>query len=223
MRGGSGAGRPVASLMRVYQRVVPVAVRRLIGFDSKGIVSLGLWVTGRRHGVPRGAVALTYSKTQTALLATFLALSVAELVAVELLLRALGVAVAVRTPLLILDAYGVLIGVTVIAGCVTRPHVVTTDEIRIRYGVFFDLRVPRTRIASVRRVREYGERGAVRVADGVAVVAVAGQTSILLELDGPVGVVRPFGRPAEVTRVRFHADDPDTAIAVLRGEVAAVR
>ncbi|HEY3501629.1 MAG TPA: hypothetical protein VGN37_02445 [Actinocatenispora sp.] len=199
------------------RRAVPLPVRRLVGFEAKGTASIALWLTGRRHGVPPGAVAVGYSKAQTALQVTFLVLSVAELVAMELLLRTFGAPSGVRVPLLVVDAYGVVIGLAVVAGCVTRPHVVSAEEVRVRYGAFFDLRVPRARVVAVRRVRNLNEHGTVRVADGTLVVAVAAQTNIALELAAPVPVVRPLGRRAEATRIRFWADDPDAALAALRG------
>jgi hypothetical protein len=211
----------VATLAAVYRRAVPLPVRRLVGFDAKGTASLALWLTGRRHGVPRGAVAVGYATAQTALQVTFLVLSVAELVAVELLLRSFGAPAAARAALLVVDAYGVLIGLSVVAGCVTRPHVVSADEVRVRYGAFFDLRVPRARVVAARRTRNLNERGTVRVADGTLVVAVAAQTNVALELDAPVPVVRPLGRRAAASRIRFYADDPDAALAALSAPVAA--
>lgn len=201
---------------RAAVRRVPLPVRRLAGFEAKGMASLALWLTGRRHGVPPGAVAVGYAKAQTALQVTFLVLSVAELVAVELLLRTFGAPGGVRVALLVVDAYGVLVGLAVVAGCVTRPHVVSAAAVRLRYGAFFDLRVPRARIVAARRVRNLNERGTVRVADGTLVVAVAAQTNVALELTAPVPVVRPLGRRAETTRIRFWADDPDAALAALR-------
>jgi hypothetical protein len=200
---------------------VPAPVRRIIGFDLKGMVSLVLWVTRRRHGVPPGATAVPYSAAQTPLMLVFLGVMVVELVVVEIVLRALHVPAAVRGPILLLDGYTVLIALAIIAAGVTRPHVISADEIRIRYGAFFDLRVPRELVAEVRRVRNYNEKGMVSTGDGWLAVAVAAQTNLLLELAEPVLAVRPLGRRVQVRTVRFFADDPTAAIDALRGSTMA--
>ena len=125
-----------------------------------------------------------------------------ELVAVEVLLRAIGASVGLRTVILVIDAYSILIVLAVIAACITRPHVVSATEVRVRYGAFFDLRIPGDQIASVRQVRNYNENGAIKVEDDRLAVAVSSSTNLILELTEPITAVRPLGRHAEA------ADDP---------------
>lgn len=196
-----------------------VVTRRVLGFDVAGVVSLVLWASRRRHGVPRGATAVTYARAQTPTMALFLFVMVVELVLADVLLRALHAPESVRVPVLLVDAYGVLIGLAAMAAGVTRPHVVTDDEVRVRWGAFLDVRLPRDRVVHVQRVRSFDESGHVRVDGDTLVAAVAAQTNVVLELDGPVTVVRPLGRRAEVRRVRCFADDPDLALRALRNSV----
>ncbi|MEV1242100.1 hypothetical protein ACIBO2_51195 [Nonomuraea sp. NPDC050022] len=210
-----GADRRTA-LRAAYGRLVPDQVRRIMGFDVKGMVSLVLWVARRRHGVPYGATALSYSRAQTTTMMIFLFAMVVELIVAEILLRAFGAPVGLRTVFLVADAYTVLIVLAAIAACVTRPHVVSADEVRIRYGAFFDLRVPRERIAQVRQVRDFNENGTIKVEGDRLVVAVASQTNLILELTEPIIAVRPLGRRAEARVIRFFADDPGAAIHALR-------
>ncbi|MEV0349598.1 hypothetical protein AB0H88_27820 [Nonomuraea sp. NPDC050680] len=210
-----GADRRTA-LRAAYGRLVPDQVRRIMGFDVKGMVSLALWVARRRHGVPYGATALSYSRAQTTTMMIFLFAMVVELIVAEILLRAFGAPVGLRTVVLVADAYTVLIVLAAIAACVTRPHVVSADEVRIRYGAFFDLRVPRERIVQVRHVRNFNENGTIKVEGDRLVVAVASQTNLILELTEPISAVRPLGRRAEARVIRFFADDPSAAIHVLR-------
>lgn len=148
-----------AALRAAYARMVPEPVRRIMGFDVKGMASLVRWVARRRHGVPPGATAVPYSGAQTATMLMFVVVLVLEPAVIEVLLRAVGAPVALRAALLAVAAYTIVGLLGVVAGCVTRPHVVTDDEVRIRYGVFFDLRIPRDHIAEVRRVRNYTEGG----------------------------------------------------------------
>ncbi|GAA3683467.1 hypothetical protein GCM10022224_055050 [Nonomuraea antimicrobica] len=106
-------------------QLVPDQVRRLVGFDVNGMVSLALWVARRHHGVPYGTTAISYSRAQTSAMMIFVFAMVVELVVAEILLRALGAPVGLRTVILVADAYSVLIVLTVIAACITRPHVVS--------------------------------------------------------------------------------------------------
>ncbi|GGO60577.1 hypothetical protein [Nonomuraea cavernae] len=211
----TGANRRTA-LRTACRRLVPEQVRRIVGFDLKGMVSLALWVARRRDGVPDGATAVSYSRAQTSTMTIFLGAMVVELVGAEILLRAFGAPAGLRTVILVVDAYTVLIVLAVITACVTRPHVVSADEVRIRYGAFFDLRVPRERIAQVRHVHNFNENGTVRVEDDRLAVAVASQTNLIIELTEPITAVRPLGRRAEARVIRFFADDPRAALHALR-------
>lgn len=156
--------RPVRA---AYERLVPVQVRRIMGFDLKGTASLALWAA-RRRDVPPGAVAVGYSREQSTTMLMFLFAMVVEPVGLEFLLRALDRPDAVRVTVFVVDLYSVLIVLTVIAACTTRPHFVSPDELRLRYGVFFELSVPRGLITSVRVSRNYDETGLVARADDPA-------------------------------------------------------
>lgn len=200
----------------VYARLVPEQVRRIMGFDVKGMVSLVLWGARRQHGVPPGATALSYSKAQTPTMLLFLFAMVAELVAAEVVLRAIGAPVGLRMVVLLIDGYSILIVLAIMAACVTRPHVVSAAEVRVRYGAFFDLRIPRDLIVSVRRVRNMNESGMISMDGEELAIVVSAQTNLVIELAEPVTAVRPLGRRALARSIRLFADDPGTAVAALR-------
>ncbi|GAB3855706.1 hypothetical protein ACFPIJ_59455 [Dactylosporangium cerinum] len=204
-----------AAARAAYEHLVPVQVRRIMGFDAKGMVSLALWLARRRHGVPPGAVPVPYFGAQAPALVVFLGAMVVELIVIEIVLRSVGAPVAVRAVLIVLDAYSILLALAIIAACVTRPHVVSAAEVRIRSGAFFDLRIPRERVAAVRRIRGYTEKGTIRVDGDTLTVAVSSQANLLLELTGPVTAVRPLGAICEVRTVRCFADDPAAALEAL--------
>ena len=207
---------PRAALRATVRRVVPEPVRRLIGIELKNVGSLVMWLSGCRHEIPPHATPIPYSRAQTSLLTMFLVVLVIEPAVLELLLWAVGVPASVRLALLALGVYAVLTLLAVIAGGVTRPHVVTHDGLRIRYGTFFDLRVPRKLIADVRLVTRYDEDATVKVEDECLAVAVAAQTNVVIELTEPVTVVRPLGRRATARTIHFFADDPRAAVRTLR-------
>ncbi|MEV1167966.1 hypothetical protein [Nonomuraea sp. NPDC049784] len=192
------------------------AVLRILGFELKGLAAVGQWMVRHRHGVPEGAVVATYTKAQTFMLSLMLFAMAVETVVVDLLLVALGVPAWVRFGALFADVYGLLFGVMLAAACVTRPHVITSSELRIRYGVYLDLRVPVDRIAAVRTTRNYNESSMVSIKDGRLGVAVSSQTNVTIELTEPISFVRPFGGRAEATSIRFFADQPEAVLAALR-------
>ncbi|MFB4272589.1 hypothetical protein [Nonomuraea sp. GTA35] len=200
--------------------MVRVALR-LLGFELKGLAAIGLWVLRRRHGVPPGATAVPYAKEQAFVLTLFSFAMAVETVVIDLLLVALDVPAWLRFGVLIADLYGLLYVATTAAACATRPHVVTRDELLIRYGAYFELRVPRDLVTAVRAGGSYNEDSMVTVKDGRLTVAVSSRVNVAIELAEPLTVVRPLGRRAEVTSIRFFADSPDAVLAALRsGETA---
>ncbi|MCF6468850.1 hypothetical protein FAF44_10675 [Nonomuraea sp. MG754425] len=197
------------------------AVLRIVGFEVKGLAAIGLWVVRRKHGVPRGAVVVSYAKEQAFMLTLMLFAMAVETVVVDLLLVALDVPAWLRYGVLIADLYGLLFGAMLAASCATRPHVVTRDALRIRYGAYFDLHIPRDLVTAVRTSRTFNEDGMVSVKDGRLSVAVSSRTNLTVELAEPVTVVRPLGGRAEVRSIRFFADAPEAMLAALRPEQAA--
>jgi hypothetical protein len=210
-----GADRRAAVRATVGQ-LVPVQVRRLMEFETKGMASLFLWVARRRDGVPPGATAVAYAREQTTMIVLLLFVMIVETVGLEILLQAFDVPLGIRMVVLVLDLYSILFALTFGAACVVRPHVVSAGELRVRFGVFFDLRIPREVISSVRLSRNYNESGMIAVADGRLGVVVSSQTNVIVELTEPITVVRPLGGRTQVSRVRFFADNPDAALRALR-------
>ncbi|RBQ15658.1 hypothetical protein DP939_33755 [Spongiactinospora rosea] len=207
---------PRAALAGAFATLVPVQVRRLLLIELRGMAGLGLWLARRRHGVPRGGVAVLYAREQATMTLIMLLAMVIETVALDVLLTAMDVPTGLRIAVLVLDVYGILYGLMFAAACATRPHVITPTELRIRYGVYFDLRIPRELITSVRSSRNLNEKGMIGLADGRLGVAVSSQTNITVELAEPVTITRPLGAQAEARVIRFFADHPATALRALR-------
>jgi hypothetical protein len=214
--GRRGGADRRAAFWATAGQLVPEQVRRIMAFDLKGMISLFLWVTRRREGVAPDATAVPYSGGQTATMTLFLFAMVVELVGAEVLLRALGAPVGLSIVILVANLYSIVFVLAVIAACITRPHVISADELRIRYGVFFDLRVHRDQIASVRLVRNFNESGVIKLEDARLSVAVSSQTNMMIELTQPVTVVRPLGRRAQARTIRFFADTPRAALDMLQ-------
>lgn len=200
-------------------RIVRV-VRRLVIFDLKGTHSLLLWAARRRNGVPPGGTALAYAREQRPTMMLWLGAMAVETGCLDILLRGVHAPERLRYAILVVDLYGLLIGLAVVAACITRPHVVTAGELRIRYGAFFDLRLPRDRIVAVRHAANRNESGMVKVAGERLAVAVSAQTNLVVELAEPVTVVRPLGGTVQARVVCFFADSPEAARDALQPALA---
>ncbi|SCD33462.1 hypothetical protein GA0115253_100061, partial [Streptomyces sp. Termitarium-T10T-6] len=190
--------------LAVVRAAVPVALRRLIVHEFRALHSLGLWSARRRHRIPEGARPFSYTEPQTGIMWAFLFVSVVETVVLALVIPW----PLVHAIVLVVDVYGIVIVLALHAAAVTRPHLVEADgSLRLRYGALFDLRVPADAIASARVERRFPDGGPVRVdEDGTLDLAVGSQTTVTVELTGPVEFVRPLGRRGSARTLRFHAD-----------------
>lgn len=195
-------------------------IRRVLGFELRGLVSLYLWATRRRHGVPAGSVPLPYASAQTTTLLMFLCALLIETIGVEALLWANDAPGWLRALVLTTDVYTILYVLALIGAGVTRPHVLSDDELRVRQGVYFDLRVPRTLVAGVRKSTNYNETGSITVTDGRLAVAVSSQTNVIVTLNEPVTATRPLGGKAQVREIRFYTDSPHAILALARPAAA---
>ncbi|CAL9438406.1 hypothetical protein [Streptomyces sp. enrichment culture] len=179
----------------------------LVRHELRLLVSLWLWAARRTEGAVAGGSVFGYARGQGAMMAGFAFVCVVESLTMSVLLRDWP---AVHHVVLVLDVYTVVIVVGLHAASVVRPHVLdpAAGTLRIRRAVHVDVRIPLERIASVRReLRATHER-----ADGELDLAVGSQTSVTVELAGPVAHVSFFGRRREVRVVRCHADDPGALV-----------
>ncbi|WP_084771059.1 hypothetical protein [Streptomyces sp. MOE7] len=206
-------------------------LRRLARHEGRWMASLARWVTRRRDGTAPGERALPYAAAQAALVYGLTFVCAVETAGVHVLLG--GVPVA-RAVLLVVDVYTVLMLLGFQAAAVTRPHVLGAEVLRLREGARTEVRIPVERIVSVRYDLRFTKeparkpakgRGVPADADGepdgggVAELAVGGQTSVTVELAGPVEVERLLGRCERVRTVRFHADDARGAVAAVRARM----
>ncbi|TYB57588.1 hypothetical protein FXF51_39510 [Nonomuraea sp. PA05] len=206
---------PWDALRTVADALVPLQVRMLMRAERRNLASFALWVSRRQDGVPPGGIAVAYARNQRPLLLMLLFAVVVQAVALEWMLAVSDAEAGLRAIVMAADVYQLLFVLALGAASATRPHVVTADELRVRYGAYFDLRVPRELIASVKASRNYDARRAIEVADGRLTLGVDAQTNLIVHLTEPIAITRPLGRRAHVTTIRFYADDPASALRVL--------
>jgi hypothetical protein len=210
----TGMLRTVASgAATAVRRAVPAPVRRLVRHELVLWISLLRWVARRPQGVGKNDTAVAYAGGQSAVFYIWLFVSVVETVALAYL---------IPWPLLdaivlIVDLWGVWFILALHASCVVRPHVAAADgSLRLRYGALVDIRVPADRIASARVDRRFPDGHLLQVReDGSADLVVGSLTNVTVALTEPVTFLRPLGKPASATTLRFYADDPRAAIAAL--------
>ncbi|MGW2150567.1 hypothetical protein ACWCOT_40095 [Nonomuraea bangladeshensis] len=209
---------PRDALRTVADALVPLPARMLMRAERRNLASFALWVRRRQDGVPPDGVALAYAKNQRPLLLMLLFAVAVQAVALEWMLAASDASADLRAIVMVADVYQLLFVLALGAASATRPHVVTAEELRIRYGAYFDVRVPRELIASVKISRNYDARGVIAVADGHLTVGVDAQTNLIVNLTAPITVTRPLGRREHITTIRFYADDPGSALRSLTGD-----
>ncbi|MFI1582918.1 hypothetical protein [Embleya sp. NPDC020630] len=198
------------------REIVPTPARRVVSFDAKGVQSLWLLCLRRKHGIPPDAVTVPYAREPMPMMLLWVFVLTVDAVATEVVLRGVGAPPILRRAFLVVDVYSIFTAVAVAATWVTRPHVVTADELRLRSGAFFDLRIPRHTVASVRLARCFNESSAIAVAGDRLGVCVASQSNVVVELSEPVRYTRPLGRRGEARTIRFFTDTPEAAVAALR-------
>ncbi len=190
------------------------------------------------HGVGPGDTAAGYAAAQAGIMWVMLFVSVLETVVLALIVPW----PLVHAVLLVIGLWGIFFVAGHQAACAVRPHVVGADgSLRIRHGALVDIRVPAEHIAAARVGTHWVGGGLLQIDDGpdggtgdrtgdaagertdgrtdrdggTAVLAVAGQVAVTVELTAPVPFVRPLGRPARARVLRFWADDPRALVAAL--------
>ncbi len=100
------------------------------------------------------------------------------------------------------------------AGTVVRPHVISSHEVRVRYSSFYDVRIPRENIVSLRHSKEsHDPAKATAFRDGTWLSHDNScETDLVAELREPITVTRPLGKTETVRVVKFTADDPKAAV-----------
>ncbi|MEU0402396.1 hypothetical protein ABZ318_19580 [Streptomyces sp. NPDC006197] len=185
----------------VAAELVPGPALRLIGHELRLLASLGRWIARRPHGVAGADGVFPHGRDQAALMYGFAFVCVVETVGMSYLLAEWPFVHAV---FLVLDVYTVLFVLGLHAASVTRPHTLAGNVLRLRQGAHVDVSVPLDRISAVRRELCFSHEKA----EGELNLAVGSQTSVTIELTGPVDAPRLLGTPRPVHTLRVHADDP---------------
>ncbi|TNM50244.1 hypothetical protein FHP29_00485 [Nocardioides albidus] len=206
-------------------------LRRLPGLAWEALLtelalyrSLARWIA-RRPDVPASATPIGYAQLVGPMLWLWIFGSATEAVVVELLLRQTdaGWAEAIRLPLLVLGIWGVLWMLGMMAAYRVRPHLLTTERLRIRNSARIFVDVPLDAVASIRTAEHElpGIVRAVHLEDALLLVGVSSRTNLELVFTAPTALRTSKGETT-VERVGLWVDDPRAVAAQLRTKLTGM-
>jgi hypothetical protein len=193
--------------------------RRAAMMELHGYQSIYRFVS-RRPKVPAGGVGFSYHKPVLPILIVFVVVSALEMVVVDLIVRRWPY---VRISILILSIWGIIYMLGLLFGMLVRPHAITTDGIRVRYGSEIDLPIAWEAIKSVtrrKRVNNDKQPKMTRDDNGEASLhmRIQNETNLEIRLNRPISLRLPHGIET-VSSVNLYADDPKAFVDEVRNHV----
>lgn len=185
--------------------------------------SLGRWIA-RRPDVPSEVTPIGYAQLVAPMLWLWIFGSATEVIVVEVLLRQIDTAWAggIRILMLVIGIWGVMWMLGLMAAYRVRPHLLTSDLLRIRNSARTWVDVALADVASS-QTKEHELPGIVRAVhleDGLLLVGVSSRTNVELTLTGAT-VLRTSQGQVTAERVGLWVDNPRVVVGELRGAVAA--
>ncbi|MFJ8913388.1 hypothetical protein [Amycolatopsis sp. NPDC102389] len=186
------------------------AFRSVLRNESRTMAGLWLYLRRRRDGIDGDAVAVPYGANGKPIFIVLAAVSAVE----AGLFWLIDFGLVVDVLLLVLGVYSVLLVFGVYTGTVVRPHVISSREVRVRYSSFYDVRIPRENVVSLRHVKESHDPLKAKPFRDETWLSHDNfyETNLIAELREPITVTRPLGATESVRVVKFQADDPKAAV-----------
>jgi hypothetical protein len=182
--------------------------RRATMMEVRGYQSIYRFVF-RRPKVPASGVGFGYHRPVLPILIVFVVVSALEMLVVDLIVRRWTY---IRLPLLILSVWGIIYILGLLFGMLVRPHAITADGIRVRYGSEIDIPIAWEDVYSITRRKHVNNDKQPKVTpdeNGEASLhmRIQNETNIEIRLNRPGSVRLPHGTET-VSRVNLYADDP---------------
>lgn len=190
---------------------------KLLRWELRQHAEFVRWIF-RRKDIPAGSFPIPYHRTQLQLASWMSVLIVVEIVVVHLLLPTFILQVIAA----VVSVYSLALLWAVIASRAVRPHLVSKEQLVLRYGRRIVATVPTINMASVRVDRMYDGDWWV-VTDAVLTLGCTEGTNLTIELCAPQPVLvnsYPWQKDTyrKVSQIRLWADDLESpAVQVLVG------
>ena len=198
----------------VARQVGPIAARLIVG-EPKLWAAIFIWFSGRSRRDRRG---FRYAASSNLGIVAIVALGLVVLEGVGGgLLARLAPWPWLSLVLFIVSAYAAVWIIGMYASLRAFPHRVTAEGLLLRYGVLGEAWIPwRELDQAVKETRASpGGMDGLSTPDGIATLAVGGQTLLTVRRRSP-GVVKGFLREtAGIGEIRVAADDPDAFLAAI--------
>lgn len=204
------------ALENVMSEFFPNLVARALRHDILLLRAIGMLLTGRRD-VKQHEVALPYSGPLVPMLAVITVVDGFVAFGLHMLIPAGWV----RTLVLIVGLLGLIWLFGFIATLIVYPHTLSDDRIRLRFGAFQDIIVPREMIIAAERFT--GKPASTRAAtclDGALIMVVANQANMRLKTHAMENIVtlNPKLADHKIDQIFFYTDSRNTARKALTSE-----
>ena len=193
-------------MRKVYQSIhkrLPPKFATILDFEMGTYVSFVKLLTKRSelaylHSQKR---AFTYSELQSGMLWMFQFASIAEIVAIELLVSN----ETLKLVLLVLGIWSVFLILGLWASFKVNPHLVGDHSITIRQGTLYKISIPKSLIKSVSEetTRDFSK---CKLISGALHLPVMNETNMKISLSSPIPCDLPWGMSGEVNEVYFYLD-----------------
>lgn len=190
--------------------------KRLLVLELRLYAAIGRWIL-RRRGVPDDTEPWGYGQLVTPVLWLWVFGGVVETIALHFIIPWEHVRLVVD----ILDVWGVIWMLGMLASYRVYPHLLAADELRVRNGVSHDVHVPLAAIASAAATEQDlpSSIRSLQLTDGDGgthvSVGVSGRTNVTLRLDEPTLLGTAKGTVSAVA-VSLWVDDPRAFTARIR-------
>jgi hypothetical protein len=200
--------------------VLPL-LREAVALEAASWRSMYVWLRRKPLTLGAGDEAFSYLGVVKPILGVFIGLSAVEVPIFDLIVRRVVPWEPARWIVLALGVWGLLWMIGLFASMKVHPHVVGAAGLRVRSAASLDVTVPWREVESVAKAyRSLPSGKSVQVeregGHTVLNIVMAGQTSVDLQLRGPVVFDLPKGPSEPVDVVRIYADDPDGLVRAAR-------
>lgn len=193
-------------MRKVYQRIhkrLPPKFATILDFEMGTYVSFTKLLTKRSKlaNLHSQKKAFAYSEMQDGILWMFQFASIAEIVAIEILVSN----ETIKLTLLVLGVWSVFLILGLWASFKVNPHLVEDQYITIQQGSLYKITIPKSLIQSVSEVTTR-DSSKCKLKNGELHLPVMSETNMKISLSTPIPCDLPWGMSGDVKEIYFYLD-----------------